>query len=699
MGWPALVLAGAIGVWLCGLARATGHALADLHAQQTAAVLAFAMALGQVAFALRRDQGGQSAARAVAVAALGMPLGTITWLALLPLARGAPAVLSCAALLALPLGAASYAAAAALAARPAGAAMAAWLAAAGAGASCAQLAISRLGAEGVLASACLLAAAAALGHGRTAALRGAGVVALFAAATLSAFSGRWLAVPEHAAPPSDMRRLREGARALHSSLQLRFDRWDMGARVQTFELVGRGGDATGTGVLLRDSALAAPLLRRTAASRLPALCERTLLGVPYDQPRPRVLIAGIGGGLELQCAIHHGASRVDVAEPSSAQLDAVRAWLGDQPATGATRVRYVPALARAWATRARTAGYDLVVLASVRDKHALPPGVLPRRQALAETDRGLRELLSALKPSGVLFMIVRSEPAALRLTATADKALRALGAAAPAGHIVVYRDQDSYGILVARSPLGMDRVIALHGRARQPRSAAIEQPALARLFAWPLASPELIWTTGAAFSNRFGELFARAGAPQASRLSHTYVFDIAPASDDRPLFHERTRRDRPDTWPSASPLRALPVLAASALAAALGLIALLAVRLRPAAALRSALALFGLGAGQTLFCAFWLHALALWIDRPEQSFALTALALPGFALMRLPWRLSTRARPWALAVHALSAAAAVPFAPLLALRFGHTAVAVATVLLFALAAAASWYPAREEPGA
>jgi hypothetical protein len=64
--------------------------------------------------------------------------------------------------------------------------------------------------------------------------------------------------------------------------------------------------------------------------------------------------------------------------------------------------------------------------------------------------------------------------------------------------------------------------------------------------------------------------------------------------------------------------------------------------------------------------------------------------------MRLPWRLAAHARPWALAVHALAAAAAVPLAPLLVLRFGHTAVAVATVLLFAVAAAASWYPAREE---
>jgi hypothetical protein len=700
MGWPTLVLAGALGVWLYALGRASGQALADLHAQQTAAVLAFAIALGQAAFALHRGAGERTAARAVAVAiaALGMPLATVAWLALLPLARSAPAVTSCAALLALPLGAASYAAAAALAVRPAGAAMAAWLAAAGAGACCAQLAISRLDAEGVLAAACLLAAAAALGDGRTVALRSAGVVALLAAATLSALASRWLAVPDQAAPPSDMRRLREAARTLQVSPHLRFDGWDMGARVQIFELL-RSGAATGTGVLLRDSALAAPLVR-PGASLLPALCGRTLLGLPYDQSRSSVLIAGIGGGIELQCAVLHGASRVDVAEPSAAQLDAVRAWLGDRSDAGASRVRYAPALARAWARkRAGAPGYDLVVLASTREKHALPPGLLPRREALAETDRGIRELLSALNRTGVLFAVVRGEPAALRLAATADKALRALGAAAPAGHIAVYRDLDHYGILAARSPLGMDRLIALHTRARQPRSAAVEQPVLARLFAWPLAAPQLIWTTRAAFANRFGELFAPAGGPQASRLVRSYVFDIAPTSDDRPLFHERTRRDRPDTWPRASPLRALPVLAASALAGALALLALLAARLRPAAALRSALALFGLGAGQTLFCAFWLHALALWLDRPEQSFAWTALALPALALMRLPWRLSERARPWALGVHALAAAAAVPLAPLLVLRFGHTAVAVATVLLFALAGAVSWYPAREEPRA
>ncbi len=120
------------------------------------------------------------------------------------------------------------------------------------------------------------------------------------------------------------------------------------------------------------------------------------------------------------------------------------------------------------------------------------------------------------------------------------------------------------------------------------------------------------------------------------------------------------------------------------------------MRLRPPAPVRGALAIGALGAGQTLFVAFWLHALALWTERPEHTFVLMALALPALALMRLPWRLARGALPWALAVHALSAAAAVPLAPLLVLLLGHSAVAVATVLLFALAAALSWYAPRAD---
>lgn len=661
-------------------------------------MLAFALALGKVALALRAAGGSHAPARASVFAAIALPIASAAWLALVPSARATASNVACAALLAVPLAAASYAAAAELSTAPRRAgATAAWLAAMGIGASGALFTLPAIGAEGALAAACALAAVAALGHARGTALRAVAAIALIAAMVAGAARATLLAVPNQSAIPAELRQLRVDAAALGLTLAPRVDRWDASARIQSFELLERGRP-TGLGALLRDSARVAPLVR--AAGPRPQLvaelCEHTLQAVPFRARRTRVLLAGIGGGLELQCAAHHGAARVDVAEPSDAQREAVRAWLRSDLDAGRTRVRHVRAAARSWRERSGQR-YDLVMLPNARTKHTLPAGVLPIPQALSETDRGLRELLSLLDPGGMLWATTRSEPAALRLASTAHKALQANGVAAPSSHIFVHRADDSYGVAVTRAPLSLNQVIDLHTRAKE-RGRPVESPALQRLFDWPLAAPELIFTPGAAFANRFGHLFARTGRRPANALQRTYAFDIAPTTDDRPLFHERTRRDRPETWFRASPLRVLPQLAAVALLCALGLITLLAVRLRPPTALRSAIALGALGAGQTLFYAFWLHALALWTERPEHAFALMALSLPVLVLMRLPWRVALRALPWALAVHALSAAAAVPLAPLLVLLLGHSAVAVATVLLFALAAALSWHPPRPDLG-
>jgi len=695
--WPALVLAAALGCWLFALARAIAHALPDLRAQETVAVLAFALAAGKVGFALRRGAAG-SAARASTIAAFGFPVATAAWSWLVPSARGPALTAACAVLLGLPLAAASLASAIDRSASPRRVApIAAWLAAVGVGASGALLALPALGAEGALAAACVLASLAALGEAHTTALRVAAAIALLGALAANIWPGRLFAVTEQTAVPSELRQLRARAAALGLTLAPRFDRWEASGRVQSFELLARDG-ATGFGALLRDSGLVAPLVRGGRgphAELVAALCEHSLQGVPFSRPRARVLLAGIGGGLELQCAAHHRATHIDVAEPSAAQDDAVRAFVGASLDAGLTRVRRIRASARAWRKRS-SERYDLVVLASGGTKHTLPAGVLPVPQTLRETDRGLSELLSRLDEDGMLWVTTRSEPAALRMAAMARKALQGRGVAAPALHLAVHRDGDSYGMAVARAALPLNQVLELHARAKQ-RTPAVESPALKELFDVPLSAPELIFTPGAAFTNRFGVLLARPGDQPPRGLQRVYAFDIAPATDDRPLFHERTRRDRPDTWSRASAFRSLPQLTAIALACALGLIVLLTVRLRPPSALRSALAIGALGAGQTLFFAFWLHALALWTERAEHTFVLMALALPALALMRLPWRMARGALPWALATHALSAAAAVPVAPLLVLLFGHSAVAVATVLLFALAAALSWYGPRADP--
>jgi hypothetical protein len=595
------------------------------------------------------------------------------------------------AVLALPLAAAGWAAASDVSSAPAARRVRAlWLAASGSGASAGLCAVPWLGAPGVLAAGCLLYAASAFARARSGALRAASALALLVSVTAIALPASGLAVSGRTAGTAGALSLRTDAAALGLTLQPRFDGWDAGARVQSFELSTRSGRATGVGALLRDSALAAPLIR--GGTRHPdlvaELCERTLFAVPWRAPGARVLIAGIGGGLELQCALHHAAARVDVAEPSRAQRLAVASWLKPTLGAATARVRFVSASARV-ASR-RGGRYDLVVVAGTRSKHVLPPGVLPIPEHVIETDAGLRALLAALTPGGRLWALARSEPAALRLANLARTALAGSGAVRPERHLVVHRDGDNYGVTVARSPLGLNQVLELHTAARARASAPrVENPALARLFAWPLSPPELVFTPGAAFANRFGALLSPSQGEAAARLARSYAFDLDAPTDNRPLFHELTRADRPDTWSAASAYRALPRLAALALLCAAALIALVVARAAPGLGLRAAVALAASSAAQPLLFALALHALGIATGSPELAFTLAPLALPAFALWARPAPAAS-----ALAVHALAVAAAVPVAPWLVMRSGYGAVAVAAVLLLAVAAALSWTRAR-----
>lgn len=689
--WRSAAWGIALGGYGAALARLAGQLLDDVQLQQSAAIAALGFAAGAclrlLPGAVFQAQSGRAQAWRATLAALALLAGTIAWLHWAPqFAPLSTTTLGMAALLAAPLCLVSLVSMdEAVASGAIG--LSAWLAGAGAGAAAALMGADAIGLERVLGQGCLIAALIAMLSARSPiARRGDALWLASGVAFLTALAcAVWAPSSFSAAAPAARRgELAEiGERLQRLGLHVRprasAESADAFGRIETHS-IDDAKRASGLGLLLRDSAVSAALTapaRADAAARPDALCMHTLLELPYASGRTRVLLAGLGGSLELQCALLHGAHEVVVAEPSRALLDVLRTqdtqWLGG--AAHDPRVRVETRSARVLARRRVGAGFDLIVIAAATSSHDLPAGVLPvaSPDALLETDRGLADLLDALDPDGVLFTIQTGEPAALRFASTALAALRLRGARHPETSIAVHESAGVYGIQVRRSPFSLDQVLELHASNRLPAVANGGAPAIAELWPWTSARPSLRYTPGAGFTNRFAVLFARASAPQPAPFVAQYAFDLSPATDARPLFHEMARPDRWETWVEAGPYSALFWLSllCFAAASALAVLGWSAERARGDTMARSFGALWCLGTAQPLAFALLYHLLATYGLGAERAAVLSWLGMPLGGALGLAWssrqqrRSHTQARKgWtllpAIAAFALIALALVP---------------------------------------
>ena len=181
---------------------------------------------------------------------------------------------------------------------------------------------------------------------------------------------------------------------------------------------------------------------------------------------------------------------------------------------------------------------------------SLLSSVLPR--VPSETVEGMHELLAALASDGALFAVVTGEPAALRFALTAMDALRLDGSNRPTTRIVVQRAVDHYGVWVGRGTMPMDALLELHARDRNRRVAGSSQPPAPSLPPWAASAPTLLHTPVALFDERMSRILRQHEQEPASSQLPAYAFDIAPLHDERPLFFELARWDRPDTWVEGS---------------------------------------------------------------------------------------------------------------------------------------------------
>lgn len=343
------------------------------------------------------------------------------------------------------------------------------------------------------------------------------------------------------------------------------------------------------------------------------LCHNSLLATPYSLLHARVLIAAEPARARLLriCAEERSPSRtIDVVALNPTARDGIRLD------------------ARALLRRVAARPYDLIVTSPASPMHFAPLGIFPYAQAPLETVEGVRDLLSALSPTGAIATTLLGEPATLRWIRTVRAALPKLEGVTPERMLLAYEAGGAYTVLARRTPFETDSLIALN--IAQHRSLAPAPASLRGAPVWLRTRPELQFTPGPGFDNRIAD---EARATHAAQDAEHYAFDLRPASDDWPLFFASTRLSRPDTWSSGTWYRVLAWSLPLACLLAL-LLAAWATRGRDVQGGergRLISAYCTLALSQALAYGFAQHLAALWLPRAADAPALCAFVLIGTA--------------------------------------------------------------------
>ena len=363
--------------------------------------------------------------------------------------------------------------------------------------------------------------------------------------------------------------------------------------------------------------------------------------LPYHLAvRPRVLALGAGGGAPVLQALYHGAKSVDAVELNPQLVELVRRRYAGFAGAVYDRKEVQVHIAEARAFVARSdRHYDLIQVAALDAYGASGAGLYAQSESYVYTAEALRAYYRHLRPEGILAITrwLKLPPRdSLKLIATLDDALREEGIGSPATRVVLIRGWQTATLLAKRGPFTAAEIERVRGFCAD-------------------RSFDLVWYPGIAPDevNRYNRLdrpwlflgaSALLGAGRKTFLQD-YKFDIRPARDNRPYFHQFFR------WATLPELLGLGargglVLLDSGyliLIATLGVAALLSLmlillplaRLRltsaPGAWVRVVVYFLALGLGFLFIEMAFIQRLTLYLGHPLYAVALVLSAFLVFA--------------------------------------------------------------------
>ncbi len=256
--------------------------------------------------------------------------------------------------------------------------------------------------------------------------------------------------------------------------------------------------------------------------------------LPYHLlARPEVLVLGAGGGAPVLQALYHEAARVDAVELNPQMVDLVRGRYSGFAGRVYDRPNVSVHVAEARAFVAGSArDYDLIQVQPLDAYGASGAGVYAQSASYVYTVEALRDYYRHLTPGGVLAITrwLKLPPRDnLKLLASVSRALSEEGVVSPGTQMMLVRGWQTATLL------------AKHGAFSEAEIAILREFCARRSFdvAWyPGITPDQV--------NKYNYLerpwlflgaSALLGEGRDSFL-RDYKFNIDPARDDRPYFHQ-----------------------------------------------------------------------------------------------------------------------------------------------------------------
>lgn len=261
-------------------------------------------------------------------------------------------------------------------------------------------------------------------------------------------------------------------------------------------------------------------------------------GVPFGTAESdagaRVLVIGVGGGVDVMLARAYGAARVDGVEINPAILELTTSRYADFVGrfTESPRVALHEAEGRAF-LRGSAQRYDLIQLAGVDTFTALASGAYSLAEDYVYTVEAFEDYLAHLEPGGCLSvsrLILDPPRETLRLAHTAARAMERGGEREPWRRVAVVRGRLWSTLLACSEPLDVE--------------------ALERLRSWVKDNGfALAYDPGADGEGPFASVLHP--GPERDAFVAGYAYALEPARDEAPFFFDYFR------WRSLGKLRAL----------------------------------------------------------------------------------------------------------------------------------------------
>ncbi|MHC4333273.1 MAG: spermine/spermidine synthase domain-containing protein [Planctomycetota bacterium] len=249
---------------------------------------------------------------------------------------------------------------------------------------------------------------------------------------------------------------------------------------------------------------------------------------------PEVCIIGAGGGSDVAQALSLGADKVTAVEMNAQIIDLVHNTFNEFASDLFRRddVQIIAAEGRSF-LQTTAEWFDVISISLLDSFSASAAGLYALNESHLYTVEAVEQALLRLWPQGLLSItrVLKSPPRdSLKMLATITDALRRRGVTEPGNHIIMIRSWSTATVVVSPQPLSDSQIATARNFARERSFDLVHVPGIKpnEVNQYHVLEEGPVYYRGA----------RQILSPQWESFCRDYVYNIRPATDDRPYFFD-----------------------------------------------------------------------------------------------------------------------------------------------------------------